>query len=97
MQEKSFTELFNVAMEHPFETRKIKAIAETNKAALPAILPKGVHIPDEDELEQIALWMASYKQQFPNASKRQIRKATQEHFSVRIFRKPNKASNAIQS
>ena len=90
MHDKSFNDLVNFAMEEPFHTRKLKQITEENKAILPSVMPKDVHVPDENELREIAYYMANFKKQFPNASKRQIRKAAQEHFSVRVFRKPYK-------
>ena len=66
--------------------QRLTKIAETNTNAF----PPGIRTPTADELEQMRLYMLQYKKDNPKASKREIRKATQAHFNVQIYRKPFK-------
>jgi hypothetical protein len=102
MQEKSMNELTESAFDKTLNTtekvkEKLKKIMKENTEALASSdLPEPLHAPDELELEQIRLYMINYKKCHPLATKREIRKAAQQKFKVKIFRKPfKKQSDAV--
>lgn len=96
MQAPEMNMLLQESMRDFFRPQVLNKLAVDNKAAIEQAvkeerLPADIHAPTVDELEQMAEWMKEYKRLTPKASKRQIRKACQEHFNVRIFRKPYKS------
>lgn len=92
MHSQDFTALMSDAfkgeMRSPFENfKKMEVIADQNKIDLSErTLPEGVHLPNADELVNIRQWAINYQKSNKTASKRQIRKATQEHFNVKVYR-----------
>lgn len=48
--------------------------------------PDYLRIPTAEELTEMRQWAIDYKKANKQASKREVRKATQKHFSIRIFR-----------
>ena len=49
-------------------------------------VPEYMRTPTADELIEMRQWAIDYKKFHTTASKREVRKATQEHFKIRIFR-----------
>lgn len=67
--------------------KKMGKLALKNKKDLEyKNLPDYLRTPTAEELTEMRQWAIDYKNTFKQASKRQIRKATQEHFKIRIFR-----------
>jgi len=70
--------------------RKMKSIETANNKAFAKHQSKTdardyERTPTAQELTIFRQWAIDYKKQMPKASKRQIRKAVQEHFHIRIF------------
>lgn len=92
MQETNFTALLVDALKSPFEPKpvtkkKMEALAVKNEKDLSEKkLPDYLRTPTGDELIAMRQWAVDYKKARKGASKREIRKATQEHFHIRIFR-----------
>lgn len=67
--------------------QKVASIANKNKIALSGIdLPDECRIPSEQELVQFYNWAIAYKKANKRASKREVRKAVQEHFHIKIYK-----------
>ncbi len=49
-------------------------------------LPDKMRTPTADELTEMRQYAIDYKHNNRRASKREVRKATQQHFNIRIFR-----------
>ncbi len=49
-------------------------------------LPDYLRIPTGDELMEMRQWAIDYKKFHTKASKREVRKATQEHFKIKIYK-----------
>ncbi len=74
-----------------FLKSRMTGLAESNKELLKDIpAAQKVNIPTAEGLETIGRYMQSYKRDNPNASRREIRKAAQQKFNVKIFRQPYK-------
>lgn len=92
MQEQNFTELLASAQsmkKMALETLrpKMEKLADKNKKDLQKKeLPDYLRTPNADELIEMRQWAIDYKKFNTKASKREIRKATQQHFHIRIFR-----------
>lgn len=65
--------------------KKMEKIEGDNRAALKD-LPDYERTPTAEELTKFRQWAVEYKKQMPGASKRQVRKAVQEHFHIRIYK-----------
>jgi hypothetical protein len=96
MQERHLNELvsasFAAALLGPKKAespKKVKAdmevLADKNKADLPN-LPLSERTPTSDELVEMRQYAVDYKKNNKKASKREVRKAVQEKFNIRIYR-----------
>ena len=92
MQEKNLTDLLSDASKNLFENKEIvkkkmetlsvKNIHDlTNKD-----VPDYLRLPSPDELIEMRQWAINYKKANKQASKREIRKATQKHFQIKVYR-----------
>lgn len=95
MDSSNMNALTTESLKEFYKPEKIKGIALENRLLVKAAidrkqLPPDTLAPGDDQLEQMAQWMKEYKRLVPAASKREIRKACQTHFNIRIFRKPYK-------
>lgn len=64
-------------------------LAKKNQQSLQgveAIRTGQINVPSAKDLVQIREWMIDYKKQNKSASKREIRKAAQAHFNVKIYK-----------
>lgn len=92
MQEQNMAELMAMAFKNPSMSaakvkKKMTALSVKNKKDLSyKKLPEYLRTPTAEELMEMRRWAIDYKKSFPKESKRQIRKAVQEHFKIRIFR-----------
>lgn len=92
MQEQNMTALLRSAFEKPEQStrvvkQKMAKLAVKNERDLSyKSLPDYMRTPTADELSEMRQWAIDYKAFHKQASKREIRKATQEHFKIRIFR-----------
>lgn len=92
MQEQNLTSLLADALKNPFDPipvtrKKMESLAVKNQKDLSAsVLPDYLRTPSADELIEMRQWAIDYKNSHKAASKREIRRATQEHFHIRIFR-----------
>lgn len=92
MQEQNMTELMNMAQTEPANPsrvtkQKIAKLAVKNERDMSyKTLPEYLRIPTADELEEMRQWAINYRNTTYKASKREVRRATQEHFKIRIFR-----------
>lgn len=91
MQEQQFDRLIDTALTQkplsPFkEKSKIKSIETANNKVLSGKLPDYERTPTSEELVKFKNFAASYKRQMPRASKREVRKAVQNHFGIRIYK-----------
>ena len=92
MHQQNMTDL--LASAQSFESLKPKQVinqmqklAVKNEKDLAAKeLPNYMRTPTAAELIEMRQWAIDYKKLHKQASKREIRKATQEHFNIRIFR-----------
>lgn len=76
--------------------KEMKELAAQNKAALAdKPLPDKCRIPTAIKLEAMRKWAIDYKNANIRASKREVRKATQKHFNIKIF-KAGKLTSSIQ-
>lgn len=95
MQERNFNELMSGVFK-PFEKEadtldKLQKLAAKNERDLSGIEApqKGddfLRVPTAAELLYMRQWAIEYKKSNPGESKRQVRKATQNHFKIRIYR-----------
>lgn len=92
MQERNLEALLLDAYDKPLEKqevvkKKMQELSFKNKKDLSKqVLPDYLRIPDAEELEKIRQWAIDYKKANKQASKREIRKATQEHFHIKIYK-----------
>lgn len=92
MQEQNLTELLASAasmkkMALGTLRPKMQKLADKNKKDLEKKeLPDYLRTPTADELIDMRQWAIDYKKLHSQASKREIRKAVQQHFHIRIFR-----------
>lgn len=92
MQEQNLTALLSsIDTKQPVAKKAIKTdmrnLAIKNKKDLEyKNLPEYVRTPTAEELIIMRQWAIDYKKEFKSASKRQVRKAVQQHFKIRIFR-----------
>lgn len=100
MHEQNFNALLNQFTKEPAfaPTKNVAELQKKNAAdieevkASRAALRGGrnfdnLRVPTEEDLQAIGEYAASYKRLNKKASKREVRKAVQEHFNIRIFRK----------
>lgn len=66
--------------------KNIGDIATENTNALKDKLPDYERTPTSDELERFAIFASDYKRIHDKASKREIRKAVQKQFNIRIYK-----------
>jgi hypothetical protein len=90
MQDVQFNRLMDLATaEKPLPPSKakakVKSIETKNRQALEHVELSG-RIPTADELEKFRSWAVAYKKASPKASKREVRKAVQNHFGIRIYK-----------
>jgi len=97
MQERQFDRLLtdkvlDLSPSRPAEIRRKMKVIETanNKAYAKSERPTEARnyerTPTAEELTIFRQWAINYKKQMPKASKRQVRKAVQEHFHIRLFK-----------
>ena len=92
MQEQNMTALMQSALKEGllkprFVEKQIGLLADKNKKDLAKKeLPDYLRTPTAEELIEMRQWAIDYKKGNKQASKREVRKATQEHFHIRIFR-----------
>ena len=92
MQEQNFTELLASAASSRKAALKtlrpkMETLADKNKNDLAKKeLPDYLRTPTADDLIEMRQWAIDYKKFNKKASKREIRKAVQRHFHIRIFR-----------
>lgn len=91
MQENQLNRLTNLAFNsESIPKEKIKqrldSIEAKNNKALAGKLPDYERTPTAEELAAMKEWGAAYKKQIPRASKREVRKAIQQHFHIRIYK-----------
>jgi len=91
MQEQPFKRLVDIALDTRLTKsgtiqKKIKEIESENNTALSGKLPDRERTPTLEELAKFKDFAAAYKRQMPRASKREVRKAVQEHFGIRIYK-----------
>lgn len=92
MQESKFTELMADALgiKNDPTPKMIKArmtsLADRNEKAISEKRLLSLRAPTTDELITMREWAIQYKREHKNATKREVRKATQNNFNIRIFR-----------
>lgn len=92
MQEANMTELMKSVFEKPEQSlrvtkQKMAKLAVKNERDLSyKNLPEYMRTPTADELFEMRQWAIDYKKFHKRASKREVRKATQHHFKIKIFR-----------
>lgn len=94
MQEKKFSKLMkSVSFENDSRDKvekDVKALASSNKKLVDALNHNSnkdfYRAPTSDELLEMRQWAIDYKKLHKQASKREVRKATQSHFNIKIFR-----------
>jgi hypothetical protein len=92
MQERRLTELLSDAFNKPFDelgsvTPKMEKLSVLNRMGLQdKDVPDYLRIPTAGELIEIRQWAVDYKKANKHASKREIRKATQSHFKIKVYR-----------
>ena len=92
MQERNLTELLTGAFKNPSEALKtvkpkMEALSAKNTKDLEQkVLPNYLRTPTADELVEMRQFAIDYKKLHKQASKREIRKATQAKFNIQIFR-----------
>lgn len=64
---------------------KIKSIESKNNKSL-SDLPNYERTPTAEELNKFREYAIAYNKQIPGASKREVRKAIQEQFNIRIYK-----------
>ena len=92
MQENNLQTLVKDVFDNPFENRKVvkekmkvlsvKNISDLNGEDIPDYL----RLPSADELVEMRQWAIDYKKSNKSASKREVRKAVQSHFKIKIFK-----------
>ena len=73
----------------PFERTKVdmKDLFRKNQMDLSTVnLPSETRIPTAEELEEMRRWAVDYKKFYKRASKREVRRAVQKHFNIKIYR-----------
>lgn len=92
MQERNLTELLSDAFKNPFEIQervkeKMETLSVKNTEDLSnKDVPDYLRLPSTDELIEMRQWAIDYKKAKKHASKREIRKATQKHFQIKVYR-----------
>lgn len=90
MQDKSFEDLIASSLDTSLVNsevdKRMTEIASENKAAL----SESVRTPTDTELKDMRAFIIDFKKKHPKASQRQIRRATQKHFNLKIL------DNAVQ-
>lgn len=92
MHESNFSELLKDASIYPespvLETRNRmgKLSVKNFKDLSFKDVPTYLRIPTTDDLVEMRDWAIEYKNLNKSASKRQVRKATQERFKIKIYR-----------
>jgi len=92
MQERNFTELLSEAFKNPFDKKeivkkKMETLSVKNSNDLSnKDVPDYLRIPSANELTEMRQWAIDFKKSNKNASKREVRKATQKHFQIKIYR-----------
>lgn len=92
MQQQNLTALLTSALKDVKEDKKtllsqMTALSVKNKVDLSfKNLPDYLRTPTAEELIEMRSWAIGYKKTFKGASKREVRRATQTHFKIRIFR-----------
>ena len=92
MQEQNFTGLMHSAFKDSLDRpnvvkKKMSNLAKKNEKDLSEKpLPDYLRIPTAEELIEIRQWAIDYKKSNKNASKREVRRATQQHFNIKIYR-----------
>ena len=92
MQSQNLTELMSSAFTNLFEQpakvmSHMNQIANKNGTDLEnKDVPDYLRLPTAEELFEMRQWAIDYKKSNPSESKRQIRKAVQHHFKIKIYR-----------
>lgn len=92
MQEKNYTALLNDGLINSASSkaatkRRMNALSFKNTRDLAfKEVPEYLRTPTGDELIKMRQWAIDYRKENKRASKRQVRKATQEHFKIKIYR-----------
>jgi hypothetical protein len=92
MQERNLTELMNAAFKHSLDNpevvkEKMELLSIRNREDLSNIkLPDYLRLPSANELTEMRQWAIDYKKLNKHASKREIRKATQKYFNIKVYR-----------
>lgn len=96
MQSQNLTALMADALKNPFEEQKkvqtkmeklaVKNERDLSKKEVPQKNGDFMRVPTADELVDMRQWVIDYKSANRHDSKRQIRKAVQQHFNIRIYR-----------
>lgn len=92
MHEQNLTALLSDAFKNPFEKKeivqkKMETLSVKNSSDLSEKeVPDYLRLPSANELVEMRQWAIDYKKANKQASKREVRKATQTHFQIRIYR-----------
>lgn len=92
MQTQNLTALLKEAMENPFENKKstdikMQKLSVKNMEDLyNKVVPDYLRLPSGEELTEMRQFAIDYKKANKRASKREIRKATQYHFHIKVYR-----------
>ena len=92
MQEQNLTALLSDAFKNPFDKQEVvkqkmeKLSIKNNNDLSEKVVPDYLRLPSADELAEMREWAIDYKKANKQASKREIRKATQKHFQIKIYR-----------
>lgn len=92
MQEQNLTALLSDALKNPTkDAQKVKSqmtdLAVKNKIDLEKKESRNhLRTPTAEELTEMRQWAIDYKKFHKPASKREVRRATQQHFNIKIFR-----------
>lgn len=92
MQEQNLTALLSDAFKNPFDKQDVvkqkmeKLSIKNNNDLSEKVVPDYLRLPSADELTEMRQWAIEFKKANKNASKREIRKATQKHFQIKIYR-----------
>ena len=92
MQEQNMTALMQSVFEKPQQSQRVikqkmaKLAVKNERDISYRTSPDYMRTPTAAELEEIRQWAIDYKSFHTKASKREVRKATQHHFKIKIFR-----------
>jgi hypothetical protein len=96
MQDVQFNRLVDTVLDlKPASLSRVKAKMKSIETANNKAFAKRSMPPDErnyertptaEELIQFRQWAIDYKKRMPKASKREVRRAVQEHFHIRLFK-----------